>query len=79
MTKLKSIVENAWNKRELLGEKHVKEAIEHVIDHLDRGEYRVAEQRGDEWVVNTWILLSAISVTYTRPSSLTAIPVGELN
>ena len=74
MAELKSIVENAWNKRELLGEKHVKEAIERVIDHLDRGEYRVAEQNGEEWVVNTWIKKAV--VMYFPIRQMETIEVG---
>ncbi|MFO1407178.1 MAG: 2,3,4,5-tetrahydropyridine-2,6-dicarboxylate N-succinyltransferase [Steroidobacteraceae bacterium] len=33
----------------------VAAAVESVIDLLDRGELRVAEQRGDEWVVHQWV------------------------
>ena len=30
-------------------------AVEETIAALDRGELRVAEKRGDEWVVNEWV------------------------
>jgi 2,3,4,5-tetrahydropyridine-2-carboxylate N-succinyltransferase len=31
------------------------EAIEEAVGLLDRGEVRVAEKRGDEWIVNEWL------------------------
>ena len=31
------------------------DAVEETIAALDRGELRVAEKRGDEWVVNEWV------------------------
>jgi 2,3,4,5-tetrahydropyridine-2-carboxylate N-succinyltransferase len=31
------------------------ECVEEVVGRLDRGELRVAEKRGDEWVVHEWV------------------------
>ena len=39
---MKSTIENAWEDRSLLKEKKTIEAIEHVIDELDKGVIRVA-------------------------------------
>ena len=33
----------------------VRDAVDRTIAALDRGELRVAEKRGDEWIVNEWI------------------------
>jgi len=33
----------------------VRDAVENAIDLLDRGQARVAEKIGDEWVVNQWL------------------------
>jgi len=33
----------------------VKEAVDAVIDKLDKGELRVAEKQGGDWVVNEWV------------------------
>ena len=33
----------------------VKDAVLATIDQLDRGEIRVAEKQGSEWVVNDWV------------------------
>lgn len=53
---MKEIIEKAWDNRELLKDKEVKEAVVATIDMLDRGEVRVA-QRGDDgiWHVNQWV------------------------
>lgn len=32
-----------------------REAVEHTLAQLDRGELRVAEKQGDDWVVHEWI------------------------
>ncbi len=55
----------------------LKETIEECISNLDAGTYRVAEKKGDEWIVNQWlkkaVLLSfrvsdneVISENYTK-------------
>ncbi|MFM7661119.1 MAG: 2,3,4,5-tetrahydropyridine-2,6-dicarboxylate N-succinyltransferase [Bacteroidota bacterium] len=53
---MKSIVEEAWNNRDLVNKNETIEAINHVIEELDKGKLRVAEptESGD-WVVNEWI------------------------
>ncbi len=34
---------------------NVRVAVETALDLLDRGEVRVAEKRGDEWIANEWL------------------------
>ncbi len=60
MDKIKSIIESAWDNRNLLEEKEVKDAIGQVIDLLDKGKLRVAEPSGGEWIVNQWIKKAVI-------------------
>ena len=55
MTELQSIIENAWDNRELLKEEITVNAIRKVIDLLDTGELRVAEPINDGWQVNEWV------------------------
>ena len=43
MTELRSIIEKAWDSRELLKKETTITAIRKVIDLLDAGELRVAE------------------------------------
>jgi len=59
MSDLQSIIEQAFENRAEISPRnidtHVKEAVEEVISQLDRGEIRVAEKQGQDWVVNQWI------------------------
>ena len=59
MSELKSIIEDAFENRASISPSSVKpkvrDAIEQAIDQLDRGESRVAEKIGTEWVVNQWL------------------------
>lgn len=57
---LKKLIEEAWENRQLLEYKEYYEAIEFVIQHLDKGELRVAEQVGETWYVNDWIKKAVI-------------------
>lgn len=53
---MKSIIEAAWNNRELLKSSEKIEAIETVIEAIDKGELRVAEPlENGEWQVNEWV------------------------
>jgi len=57
-TALQSTIEAAWDARDAVtsatrGE--VRQAVETALDLLDRGQARVAERVGGEWVVNQWL------------------------
>ena len=52
---MKEIIENAWSDRSLLENKETIQAIESVIEQIDKGTLRVAEPSGDEWIVNEWV------------------------
>jgi 2,3,4,5-tetrahydropyridine-2-carboxylate N-succinyltransferase len=52
---MKSIIENAWNDRELLKNQQTRDTIRKVIEQLDKGILRVAEKVENQWVVNDWI------------------------
>ena len=55
MTDLKQLINSAWDDRDLLQEENYRQAVESVVAQLDLGELRVAEQKGEEWVVNDWV------------------------
>ncbi len=55
MNNLQTIIEQAWDNRELLKENTTTDAIRKVVDLLDIGSLRVAEPIGDKWQVNEWI------------------------
>ncbi|MDX9892003.1 MAG: 2,3,4,5-tetrahydropyridine-2,6-dicarboxylate N-succinyltransferase, partial [Bacteroidales bacterium] len=52
---MKDIIEKVWEERTLLQQESVQETIKMVIDLLDRGELRIAEQKGTDWMVHEWV------------------------
>ena len=73
-TDLKKLIEEAWDDRNLLNYKEYSSAIETVIERLDAGEIRVAEQMGSRWHVNDWIKKAVILYFPTR--NMEEITVG---
>ena len=57
---LQTIIERAWEKRELLLESETQQAIRTVIGLLDAGDVRVADYNGVEWITNSWIKKAVI-------------------
>ena len=55
MNKLRIIIEAAWEDRSMLETEMTQQAIHSVINHLDKGDLRVAEPLGDYWKVNDWV------------------------
>jgi len=55
MTELQSIIEKAWENRDLLKDVTTTDAIRKVISLLDEGTLRVAEPINDGWQVNEWV------------------------
>ncbi len=60
METYRSIIEAAWENRGMLEESQTREAITEILDMLDKGKLRVAEPRGDGWVVNEWVKKAVI-------------------
>ena len=53
---LKTIIEAAWENRALLSETATRNAIDTVIEALDKGQMRVAQpEPNGTWTVNEWI------------------------
>lgn len=73
---LESIVSAAFADRELLQEPRTREAVEQVIELLDRGEVRVAEKVDGDWHVNSWVKEAILLYFAIRP--LEPMEVGEL-
>lgn len=51
----KAAIESAWDRPELRAERITHEAVEAVIDGLDRGMLRCAEPVDGGWQVNEWV------------------------
>ncbi|MFL0684196.1 MAG: 2,3,4,5-tetrahydropyridine-2,6-dicarboxylate N-succinyltransferase [Algoriphagus aquaeductus] len=72
---LKTIIENAWENRELLKEKETEIAIKTIIADLDAGRLRVAEPTEDgNWKVNDWVKKAVI--LYFPIQKMQTIEVG---
>ena len=58
---MRAIIEAAWENRSLLNEATTIQAIEHVIEEIDKGRLRVAEPLADgDWYVNEWVKKAVI-------------------
>jgi 2,3,4,5-tetrahydropyridine-2-carboxylate N-succinyltransferase len=55
MKDIRSIIESAWENRDLLKEQNTIDTIRKVVDLLDKGELRVAEPVEGGWQVNEWV------------------------
>src|SRR6201747_1362156 len=60
MQNLKKLIEEAWEDRNLLGNREYSAAIETIIQGLDSGEMRVAEPVGSRWHTHEWIKKAVI-------------------
>ncbi len=74
MQDLKNIIEEAWENRELLKEAGTQEAINAVIEEIDKGRLRTAEPVGDDWKVNEWVKKAV--VMYFPIRKMETIEVG---
>ncbi|PPK87502.1 2,3,4,5-tetrahydropyridine-2-carboxylate N-succinyltransferase [Neolewinella xylanilytica] len=75
MQDLRHTIEAAWDNRELLQEKTTREAIDAVIEALDKGKLRVAEPGTDgNWQVNDWVKKAV--VLYFPIRQMETIEVG---
>lgn len=72
---MRSIIENAWENRELLKEQSTQDAINKIIEELDKGIIRIAEPKEDgTWQINEWIKKAV--VMYFPIRKMETIEVG---
>ena len=58
---MKQLIEQAWENRELLKETKTIQAVKDVVEQLDKGILRCAEQLADgTWQVNEWVKKAVI-------------------
>ncbi len=60
-------IDAAWNNRELLKEKTYTDAVNAVIEAVDKGQLRVAEPGNQGWVVNEWVKQAILLYFAIRP------------
>ena len=75
----KQIIEQAWERRDLLRDKEVQAAINEVVELLDRGELRVAFRDGNGWKVNDWVKKAVIHYFPIRHMEVIEIPPFEFH
>lgn len=66
MDQLKQTIESAWEDRSLLSDKATLEAIETVIEELDKGRLRCASPTDGSWTVHEWVKKAVILYFPTR-------------
>lgn len=79
MNELKTIIEQAWENRDLLTQEPVREAIRTVVEMLDKGRLRTAEPTDlekSEWRVNEWVKKAVLM--YFPIQSMRTMHAGEL-
>lgn len=60
MQEIISTIESAWENREMLQESRTQEAINEIIEQLDKGKLRCAEPTAEGWQVNDWVKKAVI-------------------
>jgi len=80
MSKLKSIIDSAWEERSQLlpgqAPSSVVAAIDEVIGELDSGRMRVAEPVGSTWIVHEWLKKAVLLSFRIEDSRLMRVPSG---
>lgn len=76
---LQELVESAWNDRSLLNNSEIRDAIGKVIEHLDKGELRVAEYISGNWITREWIKKAVILYFPIRQMEVTEVGPFEFH
>lgn len=74
MQELKNIIEAAWEERARLDDNETQEAVNEVIEKIDKGLLRVAEPTENGWQVNEWVKKAV--VLYFPMRKMEKIEVG---
>ena len=72
----KEIINSAWEDRLLLNDSETQNTIHQIIEEVDKGRLRVAEQTNNNWQVNDWIKKAII--LYFPIQKMETIEVGPL-
>ncbi len=71
---MEQIVNAIWEDKQLLQDKRNQELVLSVIDSLDKGKLRVAQQNGHIWTINEWIKKAIL--LYFRLRQMEKIEIG---
>src|SRR5678816_2537957 len=79
---LQQTIDAAWEDRNAIGpdtKGEVRQAVDKAIASLDRGEARIAEKAGGEWIVNQWLKKAVLLSFRLNPMELIAGGPGGAN
>lgn len=75
---IQSIIEGAWENPALRGTDEVKQAIEAVVDQVDKGELRTAQPNEDgSWTVNDWVKKAIVMYFPMRQMEVQEVGIFE--
>lgn len=77
MEQYQSIIEAAWENRELLKNESTTGAINYIIEELDKGRLRCAEPTETGWQVNDWVKKAVILYFPIRQMETIEMPPFE--
>ncbi len=78
-SEIKSLIEQAWENREMLKDATVQSTIRQIVEMVDKGELRTAEPidlEKSEWQVNEWVKKAIIM--YFPIQTMRTMTAGEL-
>ncbi|NDI22685.1 MAG: hypothetical protein EBY76_06475, partial [Betaproteobacteria bacterium] len=80
MNTYQSLIEQAWEDRTSINSRNadrsLREAVQHVLEELDAGRLRVAEQHEGQWQVHQWIK-KAVLLSFRLEDNQT-MPAGPM-
>ena len=80
MEGLKTIIENAWENSNLRSTQETKNAIETIVEQVDRGELRTAQPNDDgTWTVNDWVKKAIIMYFPMRQMEVQEVGIFEFH
>lgn len=74
---LKELIAAAWENRALLSESKFSNAVEAVIEEVDKGRLRTAEPVSNGWQVNEWVKQAILMYFAIRPMETHVLPPFE--
>lgn len=79
MKRFQTLIEAAWENRNLLNEAAPRQAIEETLSLLDTGKIRVAEPNGENWIVNDWVKKAVILYFPIRKMEVSEVGIFEFH
>lgn len=74
---MQELIGAAWANRDLLKEATYSEAVEAVIEEVDKGRLRVASPTADGWIVNEWVKQAILMYFAIRKMETHQLPPFE--